>query len=120
MKKPTPLYLFIVLISLAIVGFAFSIIFINLGALGYILPIILVFIIVGFFMYIANKLNTAQFEERLKIRMECPSCKAEIEANSEFCPKCGINLNEKIECEYCGHLNSFDATVCQNCNANLK
>ena len=120
MKKPSPIYLFVVLISLAITGFAFSVIFINLGAMSYLLPIILIFGIGGFFMYIAKGLNTAHFEERLKIRMICYKCKAEIEAGSEFCPKCGVNLHDKVECDYCGHLNPFDAVECQNCNANLK
>ncbi len=120
MKKPTPLYLFVVLISLAITGFAFSIIFIGLGSFGFLLPLLVILIIAGFFLYIAKSLNNAQFEERLKIRKECPSCKLEIDASSEFCPKCGINLNDKVECDYCGHLNPFDTEICQKCNANIK
>jgi len=119
MKKPTSAYLFVVLISLAIVGFAFFIIFVGLGDMWYILPAIITFIVVGFFMYIAKAINTAHFEERLKIRMECPYCKEEIGVNSDFCPKCGKNLHEKLKCEYCGHLNLKDATVCENCNANI-
>ena len=43
-----------------------------------------------------------------------------IDASSEFCPKCGINLNDKVECDYCGHLNPFDTEICQKCNANIK
>ena len=120
MKKPTPIYLFVVIISLAITGFAFSIIFVGLGSLGFILPGLIIFIAVGFFMYIANQLNTAQFQEKLQRVMECHVCKQEIQAGSEFCPKCGANLHDKIECDYCGHLNAFDAEECQNCNANLK
>ncbi len=120
MKKPSPIYLFVVLMSLAIAGFAFSIIFISLGRLGFILPIVLVFGIGGFFLFIAKGLNTAHFEERLKIRMICYNCKSEIEAGSDYCPKCGVNLNDKIECDYCGHLNPIDTTTCFNCKANLK
>ena len=120
MKKPTPIYLFVVLISLSVMAFAFFVISINLGAMSYLLPIILVLGIGGFFMYIAKSINTGHFEERLKIRMTCYKCNAEIDASSEFCPKCGVNLNDKIECEYCGHLNPFDAVECQKCKANIK
>ncbi len=120
MKKPTPLYLFVVIISLTITGFAFSIIYVGLGTNSFLLPIVLIFLVVGFFLYIAKSINTGQFEERLKTRMMCPKCHQEIEAGSEFCPKCGANLHDKIECDYCGHLNPFDAEECQNCNANLK
>ena len=69
---------------------------------------------------IAQGLNTGHFEERLRTRMICYNCKAEIEAGSDFCPKCGVSFNETIECDYCGHLNPFDVNVCQNCKANLK
>ena len=122
MKKPTPLYLFVVLIALGIVGFSFSIILIgfDFGNIGFILLIFVILGIVSFFMVVAKGLNTSQFEERLKIRKECPSCHAEIDANSDYCPKCGVNLNGQIECDYCGHLNPFDAESCENCNANLK
>lgn len=120
MKKPTPIYLFVLLLSLGIFVFAFSIISINIPTLGFLMPVIFIFLVVGFFMFIANRLNTAQFGKKLIHRMQCPNCKAEISANSKFCPECGMNLDEKVECDYCGHMNSFDATVCDSCNANLK
>lgn len=119
MNKPTSAYLFVVLLSLTIAGFAFFVIFIDLGRMWYILPAFLTILVFGFFMYIAKAINTGHFEERLKIRMECPYCKKEIDVNSEFCPKCGKNLEEKSKCDFCGHLNLVDASVCENCNANL-
>ena len=120
MKKPTPLYMFIVLISLTITGFSFFIIFINMGSFGYVLPIVLVFGVVSFFMYIAKRLNTAQFAERLTVRTTCYKCTEEIPAGSEFCPKCGVNLTDQIECDYCGYLNPIEAIECAECKANLK
>lgn len=120
MKKPSPIYMFVVLISLTIAAFGFSIIFVGLGSMGFILPIVLIVGVAGFFMYIAKSLNTGQFEERLKIRMECPYCHQEIGANSDFCPLCGKNLHNKVECDYCGHFNDFEATQCIKCKANLK
>ncbi len=120
MKKQSPIYLFVILISLTVTGFAFFVISINLGSLAYILPIALTILVFGFFMYIAKAINTSHFEQRLKIKMMCPYCKEEIDAQSEFCPKCGVNLNDKVECDYCGHMNPIDAPSCQNCKANLK
>ena len=120
MKKPTFLYLFVVIMSLAIASFAFLIIYITLGSNAYILPIIIIVIVVGFFMYIAKQLNTAQFAKRLEIKRECPNCFKEIEANSDFCPKCGVNLKDEVACEYCGHLNPTYLKVCENCQANIK
>ena len=120
MKKPTPLYMFIVLISLTITGFAFFTIFINMGRFSFAFPIVLVFVVVSFFMYITKQMNTAQFEERLKTKTTCFNCKEEIPFGSEFCPKCGVNLTEKVVCDYCGHLNPVDAVECSECKANLK
>ncbi|GEM_PF-2182279 len=120
MKKPTPVYMFIVLISLTITGFAFFTIFINMGKYSLALPPILIFGVVSFFMYIARKMNTGQFGERLNTRTTCFSCMEEIPSESEFCPKCGVNLTEKVECDYCGYLNPVDASECAECNANLK
>lgn len=71
-------------------------------------------------MYIAKQLNTAQFAKRLKVKMECPVCKKEIDVNSDFCPKCGANLKDEIECEYCGHLNPIYLNICEECKASLK
>jgi len=119
-KKPTPIYLFVVILSLAIASFGFFLLFINLGPSGYIVPVIAVVILIGFFMYIAKAINTSQFEQKLEIKRICPSCKEEIYVIGEFCPKCGVNIEEKTECEYCGHMNPFDAKECQKCNANLK
>ena len=120
MKKPNPLYLFVVLLSLTITGFAFFMVFINVRGFAFIIPTILIFGVVGFIMYIAKQINTAQFEERLKIRTTCYSCKEEISADSEFCPKCGVNLVDEIECDYCGHFNPVDVEVCSECKAILK
>ena len=120
MKKPSSIYLFVILISLTVTGFAFFVISVSLGSFSFILPILSTVLVFGFFMYIAKAINTSHFEEKLKIRMMCPYCNEEIDSQSEFCPKCGGNLNDKTECDYCGHLNLLDAESCQNCQANLK
>ncbi len=120
MKKPSFLYLFVLILSLAIAAFALLMIYVALGSNAFVLPAIIIIIIVGFFMYIAKQLNTAQFAKRLEVKMECPVCKAEIDINSDFCPKCGVNLKGEVECEYCGHLNPAYLSVCEECHANLK
>ena len=43
-----------------------------------------------------------------------------IDVNSDFCPKCGANLKDEIECEYCGHLNPIYLNICEECKASLK
>ncbi len=120
MKKPSFLYMFVVILSLAVAAFVFMLIYLALGTNAFILPAVIIIAVIGFFMYIAKQLNTAQFAKRLEIKMECPLCHQEIEANSDFCPKCGVNLKDEVECEYCGHLNPVYTTVCENCHANLK
>ncbi len=120
MKKPTPMYLFVVITSLFIAGFALFIISVAFDTFFVMAPIVFIIIIGTFFMYIAKRLNTGQFAERLERRVICYKCKEEIPSGTEYCPECGANLFEQLECDYCGHMNPMDATECQNCQANLR
>ena len=120
MKKPTPMYLFVLITSLFIAGFALFIVSATFDSFFIISPIVFILIIGSFFMYIAKRLNTDQFAERLERRVICYKCEKEIPSGTEYCPECGANLYEKVECDYCGHMNAFDAHECQNCKANLK
>ena len=120
MKKPNPLYMFVVLLSLSVAGFAIFMAFEGIEGFSFLFPILMILGFVAFVMRVSRLLNNAQFEERLKIRTTCYSCKEEISADSEFCPKCGVNLVDEIECDYCGHFNPVDVEVCSECKAILK
>ena len=48
----------------------------------------------------------------------CTKCKADIAADSLFCPKCGEQLAESantVSCSICGEVNSIDSKACSNC-----
>lgn len=57
----------------------------------------------------------------------CPSCKAQVPANSKFCPNCGVTLVAPIApqppptktCPKCGQSVSAAASYCPNCGQKL-
>ncbi|KFZ26023.1 MAG: Double zinc ribbon [Candidatus Izimaplasma bacterium HR2] len=71
-------------------------------------------------MLISNKLTNGSIEQRFERLKECEACKTIIPRDSQFCPSCGVNLLDISVCEYCGHKNKVDATVCENCNGLIK
>lgn len=82
------------------------------------IPVIMLIMIFGF-VTIAIRLSNGTFMQRLNKFKECPSCHNEIPIESEYCPKCGISLDNKIICEYCGTENGPYNVTCTNCNAHL-
>lgn len=47
--------------------------------------------------------------------LECPSCRAQNDANARFCKKCGTVLYDKILCSNCGQQCSCDSQFCTEC-----
>ena len=121
-KKPTPIYLFVVLISLFIFGISTSIVLISVVSIYKYIAIfgIIIFAVVYFFIGTANKLNTDGFETKIRYKKECPKCKATINIRNKYCPKCGANTEETLECDYCSHQNPFDSANCEKCGADLR
>lgn len=119
-KKPTPIYLFVVLVSLLIFGISMSVVLINSSiVITIFVLILLIFGAVTIFIYIANALNTDGFKTKMEHKQVCPSCHKLISSHINFCPECGTSIEEKNECEYCAHLNPFDSESCQKCGASL-
>jgi membrane protease subunit (stomatin/prohibitin family) len=48
----------------------------------------------------------------------CPNCKANIPANSKFCPECGTNVTG-VTCKECGSPNQPGAKFCSTCGKPL-
>ncbi len=120
MKKQNPIYLFTALMSLAVAGFVLFLLVSVLGISFYILAIIFFAGLVGLVMIIANKLTNGSYEQRFERLKECEKCKLVIPRDSKFCPNCGTDFTESVECEYCSHKNKVGATVCENCNGLIK
>lgn len=49
----------------------------------------------------------------------CKNCGKEVAADSPYCQYCGTSTTDKVECDYCGHMNPKDAKSCSQCNATL-
>lgn len=49
----------------------------------------------------------------------CPKCGAQLETDSHFCAKCGFKLEDSTKCPICGSLNKADAEKCDVCGASL-
>ncbi len=50
--------------------------------------------------------------------LACPNCKAQISADSKFCPNCGTDLQSKT-CPKCSHENPPNTKFCGNCGTSL-
>ena len=116
MKKQNPIYLFSAIMSLGVAGFVLFMLVSVLNISFFIIAIVFFLIIVTFFMYMTNKLNSHSFETKSQRLKECESCNAIILIESEFCPKCGVNVKDSVICEYCGHSNKIGSIICEECN----
>ncbi len=120
MKKQNPIYLFTTLMSLGVAGFLLFILVSAFGIPIYILAIIFFGVLLGFVLFISNRLTNNSIEHRFERLKECEVCKTFIPKDSQFCPSCGVDFSDTPVCEYCGHENKVDATVCENCNGLIK
>lgn len=116
MKKQNPIYLFSTLMSLGVAGFVLFMLVSVFDISFLIIAIVFFLVIVTFIMYIAHKLNSHSFETKSQRLKECENCLAIIPIDSDFCPKCGINVKDSVICEYCGHRNKIGAVICEECN----
>jgi RNA polymerase subunit RPABC4/transcription elongation factor Spt4 len=116
MKKQNPIYLFSAIMSLGVAGFVFFMLVSGFGIQFFMIAIPFFIVIVIFFMSMANKLTSNSFGSRLQKEKECRNCNAIIPKDSDFCPKCGTNTLEILECDYCGHINKIDSIICEKCN----
>ncbi len=70
----------------------------------------------GVGMAMAEAMRQRPAAEQAKI--VCPKCKARVDENSAFCPKCGQNLTNA--CKACGKAMPPGATYCPSCGAKVE
>jgi ribosomal protein L40E len=56
--------------------------------------------------------------------VQCASCGESYSKREKHCPKCGsklVRITEGVqrECDHCGAINSFDASICIRCKLKI-
>jgi ribosomal protein L40E len=118
MKKTKPIYFFSILIGVLIMFLSSSMIFVARPG-GFFYIFIVLFILI-FIVKVAIMLSNGTFEQRSKMYKPCTKCGVEIDINAKFCKSCGSIQETDLVCEYCGHINSSELSVCEKCNGFLK
>lgn len=62
-----------------------------------------------------DKKTTEQVEEII-----CTKCGDKVPADNNFCPSCGVELNEDLHCPECNQKYKSDDIFCVNCGTKLK
>ncbi len=85
-------------------------------------PVALVVVIVILVLILAGAgvVGYLYYQKTKKEQMaKCSNCSGLVEIEAEFCPHCGIEFSDEIECE-CGSIIPPDATECPECGKPVK
>ncbi len=85
-------------------------------------PVALVVVIVILVLILAGAgvMGYLYYQKTKKEQMaKCSNCSGLVEIEAEFCPHCGIEFSDEIECE-CGSVIPPDATECPECGRPVK
>ena len=119
MNQGTKAGILMALVGLFLMMFIF-VAFVAVSPIFMFFPVIIVMIIIFFAIFFMRYIASGALEDRAQRTKQCTTCQKDMKHDASFCPHCGAEQIDGIECEYCGTKNPSENAICSNCNGLLK